>query len=178
MSSPLLVHSRAMAISHNPRELLGACEYYWLCSSRTHGSNKLRRNTVFIVSDFGSVAYWLWLCFAELICNQPDILISVLETNAVAYVMRAFSTGLYREILFRTKYREIYDHFRLVLGLDTDLFHHIKQCFIPGIHDDVIIWKRFPRYWPFVRRIHRSTVNSPHKGQWRRALIPYWSAPE
>ena len=38
-------------------------------------------------------------------------------------------------------------------------------------HDDVIKWKRFPRYWPFVRGIHRSPVNSPHKGQWRGALI-------
>ena len=37
-------------------------------------------------------------------------------------------------------------------------------------HDDVIKWKHFPRYWPFVRRIHRSPVNSPHKGQWRRAF--------
>ena len=39
------------------------------------------------------------------------------------------------------------------------------------IHDDVIRWKRFPRYWPFVRGIHRSPVNSPHKGQWRGALM-------
>ena len=31
--------------------------------------------------------------------------------------------------------------------------------------------KHFPRYWPFVRGIHRSPVNSPHKGQWRGALI-------
>ena len=38
------------------------------------------------------------------------------------------------------------------------------------IHDDVIKWKHFPRYWPFVRGIHRSPVNSPHKGQWRGAL--------
>ena len=37
-------------------------------------------------------------------------------------------------------------------------------------HDDVIKWKHFPRYWSFVRGIHRSSVNSPHKGQWRRAL--------
>ena len=34
-------------------------------------------------------------------------------------------------------------------------------------HDDVNKWKHFPRYWPFVRGIHRSPVNSPHKGQWR-----------
>ena len=38
-------------------------------------------------------------------------------------------------------------------------------------HDDVIKWKHFPRYWPFVRGIHRSPVNSPHKGQWRGALV-------
>ena len=38
-------------------------------------------------------------------------------------------------------------------------------------HDDVIKWKQFPRYWPFVRGIHRSPVNSPHKGQWRGALM-------
>ena len=38
-------------------------------------------------------------------------------------------------------------------------------------HDDVIKWKHFPRYWSFVRVIHRSPVNSPHKGQWRGALM-------
>ena len=38
-------------------------------------------------------------------------------------------------------------------------------------HDDVIKWKHFPRYWPFVRGIHRSPVNSPQKGQWRGALM-------
>ena len=39
------------------------------------------------------------------------------------------------------------------------------------IHDDVIKWKYFPRNWPFVREIHRSPVNFPHKGQWRGALM-------
>ena len=38
-------------------------------------------------------------------------------------------------------------------------------------HNDVIKWKHFPRYWPFVQGIHRSPVNSPHKGQWRGALM-------
>ena len=38
------------------------------------------------------------------------------------------------------------------------------------LHDDVIKRKHFSRYWPFVRGIHRSPVNSPHKGQWRGAL--------
>ena len=52
-----------------------------------------------------------------------------------------------------------------------------SQCYSNSVcdvtiwHDDVIKWKHFPRYWPFVRGIHRSPVNSPHKGQWRRALM-------
>ena len=44
-------------------------------------------------------------------------------------------------------------------------------------HYDVIKWKHFPCYWPFVRGIHRSPVNSPHKGQWRGALMFPWSVP-
>ena len=39
------------------------------------------------------------------------------------------------------------------------------------LHDDVIKWEHFLRYWPFVQGIHRSPVNSPHKGQWRGALM-------
>ena len=46
------------------------------------------------------------------------------------------------------------------------------QCRVfVSIHDDVIKWKHFPHYWAFVRGIHRSPVNSLHKGQWRGALV-------
>ena len=48
----------------------------------------------------------------------------------------------------------------------------IKRISVDVIsHDDVIKWKHFPRYWPFVRGIHRTTVNSSHKGQRRGALL-------
>ena len=50
-----------------------------------------------------------------------------------------------------------------------------KVCFMILLihlnHDDVIELKHFPRYWPFVRGINRSPVNSPHKGQWRWAFM-------
>ena len=49
-----------------------------------------------------------------------------------------------------------------MLGLDALMI---------SLHDDVIKWKHFPRYWPFVRGNHRSPVNYPHKGQWRGALM-------
>ena len=45
-------------------------------------------------------------------------------------------------------------------------------------HDGVIKWKHFPRYWPFVRGIHRSPVNSPHKGQWLSIIIQLGILPE
>ena len=67
-------------------------------------------------------------------------------------------------------------------------FNRCSMCYDRGwisirgvnfqIHDDVIKWRHFPRYWPFVRGIHRSPVNSPHKGQWREALMFFWSAAE
>ena len=62
------------------------------------------------------------------------------------------------------------------------IFHNVHLrgppviCYIVNInakvgHDDVIKWKHFPRYWSFVRGIHRSAGNSPYKGQWRGALM-------
>ena len=54
------------------------------------------------------------------------------------------------------------------------LFLNIKMTYVVRIlsyHDDVINWRHLPRYWPFVRRIHRPPMNSPHKGQWRGALM-------
>ena len=56
--------------------------------------------------------------------------------------------------------------------------HWISHTYLQDYHteythicnDDVIKWKHFPRYWPFVRGFHRSPVNFPHNGQWRGAL--------
>ena len=47
----------------------------------------------------------------------------------------------------------------------------LSSLIVAHRYDDVIKWKHFPRNWPFVRGIHRSPVNSPHKGQWRGALM-------
>ena len=49
----------------------------------------------------------------------------------------------------------------LLLLWTPNYAHSIKP------HDGVIKWEYFPRYWPFVRGIH----HSPHKGQWRGALM-------
>ena len=46
------------------------------------------------------------------------------------------------------------------------------------MHNYVIKLKHFPRYWPSLWGVNRSTVNSPHKGQWRGALCFLWSTSE
>ena len=51
----------------------------------------------------------------------------------------------------------------------VDILRRISH--IPCLRDDVIKWKHFPRYWPFVRGVDRSSVNSSHKGQWCGALM-------
>ena len=58
----------------------------------------------------------------------------------------------------------VYIHigFTVLKGLGTMLL---------SIHDDVIKWKHYPRYCPFVRGIPRSPVNSTQKGQWRRGFV-------
>ena len=42
------------------------------------------------------------------------------------------------------------------------------DCFSPSriivTHENVMIWKHFPRYCPFVKGIHHLPVDSPHKG--------------
>ena len=65
--------------------------------------------------------------------------------------------------------RPFSQHVELITRIYPMHFSYSKAAF--KIPDDVIKWKHFPRYWPFVRGIHQSLVNSPHKGQWRRALM-------
>ena len=66
--------------------------------------------------------------------------------------------------------------FRLETGLDC-AYDYVTVRPLMGmgcvrrIHDDVIKWKHFPSHGPFLRGIHRSPMNSPHKGQWRGALV-------
>ena len=57
-----------------------------------------------------------------------------------------------------------------ICGNHGDLVSMI--CYFSWHHDDVIKWKHFPRYWPFVREINPVAADFPaHKGQWRGALV-------
>ena len=66
---------------------------------------------------------------------------------------------------------EFWEMFHWILVICPIWEYHIAVSCNVQFHDDVIKWKHFPRCWPFVRVIHRWPVNSPHKGQWRGALM-------
>ena len=75
------------------------------------------------------------------------------------------NSGILDEILRRSVTSNLY------IVLTSHVFFFLQKPTIIHSHDDVIKWKHCPRYWPFVRGIHRSPVNSLHKGQWRGALM-------
>ena len=71
----------------------------------------------------------------------------------------------FHEVYFMTKYSVKNDRI-------NKLIYYIQSLLvIQPKHVDVIKWKHFPRYWRFVRGIHRSPVNSLHKGQWCGASV-------
>ena len=76
---------------------------------------------------------------------------------------------LYGHFMFKTYTKLIL----FVIYMYLKIGYYVAKINSPAVayHDDVIKWKHFPPYWPFVRRIHRSPVNSPHKGQWGGPFI-------
>ena len=95
--------------------------------------------------------------------NKIQTLCTILGTFGISYI---YWTGCGEE------YRGDYYSHRISLvpaWRSNYIYYHMWNNY--PFHDDVNKWKHFPRYWPFVRGIHRSPVNSPHKGQWRGALI-------
>ena len=64
--------------------------------------------------------------------------------------------------------------YKLLLGFVVN--SDVSTSFIPNkpTYDDVMKWKHFPPYWPFVRGIHLSPVNSPQKRPVTRSFDVYF----
>ena len=121
---------------------------------------------------FGQVVFFLKLnlCCTLQVTHNYDIsvieLVSMFVINEITYLTKIC-------FLFKRDFPRSVTTFKCDVAdsnkeVPTDFR---DESTISGNHDDVIKREHFLRYWPFVRGIHRSTVNSPHKGQWRRALM-------
>ena len=86
------------------------------------------------------------------------------DVTWVSWRLKSPATGLFVNHLVQANIKG--KHQSLASLALCERFHKMTSS-----HDDVIKWKHFPRNWPFVREIHRSPVNFPHKGQWRGALM-------
>ena len=65
-----------------------------------------------------------------------------------------------------------------VMVTDNTLIRFASLLYlVRTVHDDVIKWKHFPHYWPFLRGIHRSPVNSLTKASDAELWCFLWSAP-
>ena len=53
-----------------------------------------------------------------------------------------------------------------------------RLSLVASIHDDVIKWKHFPHYWPFMRGIHRSRWLPSTKASDAELWCFLWFAPE
>ena len=128
----------------------------------------------------------IWLLWGHLSITPQFISIFLLQTDIqVNFKCQLHSPGEHLDPQFGHRNLKLPLHLIKALNSQT-IFHgdRIARLTQPAIstagkvfrklltnHDDVIKWNHFPRYWPFVRGIHRPPVNSPHKGQWRGALM-------
>ena len=125
----------------------------------------------------------------EIVCNGtkplPEQTLTNHQWGLVAFIWENNLQDIY--ISYGSEYHWLHTPTHPILGVgwwrrmgnDLESFDSRIKYAIPlivkmcnqGNHDDVIKWKHFPHYCPFVRGIHRSPVNSQHKGQWRKALM-------
>ena len=115
-------------------------------------------------------------------CTQPLSLRSLpsARRSDMSFVRRSPTYGLlwvYPHLALWHIFVDIFVDESVITGLDNGSYNnspvYVTLYLIPS-RDDVIKWKYFPRYWPFVRGIHRSPVDSPHNSQWRGALALSW----
>ena len=71
----------------------------------------------------------------------------------------------------KTQFTEAHVHHPV--SMDKQLHKWLSQSMMTSLNGNIFCmqWKHFPHYWPFVQGIHWLLVNSPHKGQWRGALM-------
>ena len=111
----------------------------------------------------------------KLLLDEENIIIILIklyynETNVPTYVSYDTKKPWTHQIstLFKTTW--VYRTW-IFIGMICRMCDCKNKDHMVSPHDDVIQWKHFPRYLPFVRGIHRSQENSPHQGQWRGALM-------
>ena len=145
---------------------VGICEYYIIQTNHKYIPNKLRCDgNIFEISVHQNRT------------KTNDDLTPVwhLRTN--------FNAVWIKSTVFSYKEKAFEHVVCKMVALDKPLYlaiHHIPKKLSKTMYyqDDVIKWKHFPRYRPFVRGIHRSSENSLTTASDAELRCFFWSAPE
>ena len=100
----------------------------------------------------------LWLILVMMSNNVNIIHTIVLDFNDQRKQVQQFRTAAYDIRTYKALYK--------ISSVQSNIANHRpgpRPHSKPLKHDDIIKWKYCPRYWPFMRGIHRSRVNSPQK---------------
>ena len=124
---------------------------------------------------------WYWTCNSESISFDYVGISSFVMGNARLHLITTIVSSTNTRRFAKTSYEVLHGRDEDWININFTLsfmrqffekdFYLLHKSILLIAHDDVIKWKHFSRYWTFVRGIPRSPVNSPHKGQWRRALM-------
>ena len=109
--------------------------------------------------------------------ENDDVIITVVKIRLALKEPLTFMGKLISRMTMPSLYRYIKTKPNKLISTRWDIlqetYHKKTKCTVCDwrfLHDDVIKWNHFTRYWPFVRGIHRSPVESPHKDQRRGAV--------
>ena len=107
-------------------------------------------------------------------CEKPklhnrDFWESVVSYSYIRYLSLMYA--LTSEFTYRSTVPSLLVHAWFIYVYPLNKWFLISDFWQITPHDNATKWNHFPLYWHFVRGIHRSPVNSHHKGQGREALI-------
>ena len=124
-------------------------------------SNKLDFDLIWFVKSTSSLV-WAWgtrVCaYCLNIINKSTILYFEESWEYFLNKLRYFA-WLVMSNDWDSLLQDVEIRYSKLTGIDGLLFIDMAN------NDDVMTWRRFPHYWPFVRGIYRSiVVDSPHKG--------------
>ena len=121
------------------------------------------------------------LCSSDLLLFK--FIVNLIETKSDLYIyFRGYLVAwIFHEVPFPLDISYIFDAFAncVLCSSGMEICWWLYMWMNLEVHDDIIPWKHFPHYWPFVREstvdfvrgIQQSPVDSPTNGQHRCALL-------
>ena len=117
--------------------------------------------------------YTVWIVFYDLFALSENYEIKMINQSYNDQTGRAWSIDWGLTNNFATTVTKLLCHVEWPISFTWHKFSKCMDSTVDWVflHDNVIEWKHFPCYCPFVRKMHRSPMHYPHKCRWWGALM-------